>query len=76
MEARMGRHELDVRSFKFVYDDRPLPGGRARYAATALCICGQLLSGSGSTLSSATAQLEDKLYEHIRRFAGVVPQRA
>ncbi len=64
----MGRHELDVRSFKFVCEERAQEDGCARYAASALCACGDLLRGSGSTLSSATAQLEDRLYEHIREF--------
>ncbi len=71
MEARMGRHELDVRSIKFVCDDRAWADGCGRYTTTARCVCGELLRGAGSTLSSATAQLEDRMYEHIRE--AIVP---
>ncbi len=62
----MGRHELDVRSIKFACDDRAMADGCGRYTASAICVCGQLLRGAGSTLSSATAQLEDRMFEHVR----------
>ncbi len=71
MVVRMGRHELDVRSIKFACDDRAMAEGCDRYSASALCVCGELLRGAGSTLSSATAQLEDRMYEHIRE--AIVP---
>ncbi len=71
MEARMGRHELDVRSIKIACDDRAPADGCGRYSASGVCVCGQLLRGAGSTLSSATAQLEDRMYEHVRE--AIVP---